>query len=218
METILKAIIFDMDGVLINSMQYHVQSWKEAFAKVNIYPSNQELLLLEGVPYKQTIDIISQKVGIVLSDRQKEDIHEAKKTIMQSIFTTNVDTSIKEFLMYAKQKSISLAVVTGSHKQFAYTVIEKYFKECFNVVITGEDVEHGKPSPEPYLKAIEKLALEPQKTLVIENAPLGIESAKKAGLTVYAVETTLNRKYLKEADRVFKDHKKIFSFLNKSLR
>ena len=77
------------------------------------------------------------------------------------------------------------------------------FLEKFDALVTGEDTRHGKPSPEPYLKAVEKLNLRPEDCLAVENAPLGIESAKKAGLYCAAVCSTLDRSYLTAADEIF---------------
>ena len=82
----------------------------------------------------------------------------------------------------------------------------------FNAIVSVDDVINGKPHPEPYLKAIDILKCDPKYALVIENAPLGIESAKKAGLDCFAIETTLPGSYLKNADRIFKSHRLLFEY------
>ena len=80
----------------------------------------------------------------------------------------------------------------------------------FDVIISGDDTEKGKPNPEPYLAAMQKLNILPIESLVIENAPLGIQSAKTAGAYCIAITTTLGREYLKEADEVVKNHRELF--------
>ena len=82
----------------------------------------------------------------------------------------------------------------------------------FSAIITSDDVSFGKPNPEPYIKALNKLNLSSHQCIVIENAPLGIEAAKSAGITCFALETTLDRSYLTNADETFDSH---LSLLNK---
>ena len=82
-------------------------------------------------------------------------------------------------------------------------ILPKEIYDLFTVVVTGNDVINGKPSPEPYLLALEKLALEPADAIVVENAPFGIASAKAADLRCLALATSLPPKYLHQADEVF---------------
>ncbi len=83
--------------------------------------------------------------------------------------------------------------------------------------MTADDVKKGKPDPEPYLKALHHLGSKPESSVVIENAPMGIRSAKSAGLTCYAIETSLSGEYLHEADLVFHNHQALFAFLMKRI-
>jgi beta-phosphoglucomutase len=85
------------------------------------------------------------------------------------------------------------------------------------VIVTGNDVKHGKPHPEPYLTSLKNLKMKPSDAVVIENAPFGIRSAKEAGLRCLALETSLPREYLREADAVYssiKDLQAAVLFLN----
>jgi len=81
------------------------------------------------------------------------------------------------------------------------------------VIFSGADVTHGKPSPEPYLKAIEKLSVRKDRCIVIENAPLGVESTKNAGLYCVAVPTHVSPASLKKADVVFEGHEALKEYL-----
>jgi len=85
------------------------------------------------------------------------------------------------------------------------------FRHLFKVVITCNDVEHGKPDPEPYLKALDLLQVSPQESLVIENAPLGIQSAKSAGIQVCALATSLPKEELTTADYLCRNHTELFA-------
>ncbi|MCA9399741.1 MAG: HAD family phosphatase, partial [Candidatus Omnitrophica bacterium] len=85
--------------------------------------------------------------------------------------------------------------------------------QLFSVVVTGNDVRFGKPHPEPYLKSLEQLKIDPFDGIVIENAPFGIASAKEAGLRCLALETSLPRKHLKAADFIFSSIKELETFV-----
>ena len=78
-------------------------------------------------------------------------------------------------------------------------------RACFDFILTGDEIERAKPDPEPYLTAARRIGLEPGECIVIENAPLGIEAAKAAGMQCIAVESTLKRDHLGSADYIFKD-------------
>ena len=97
---------------------------------------------------------------------------------------------------------MTLALVTGTSRVELHKILPDPIYSVFNVVITGNDVKHGKPHPEPFLKAIGKIDCPKKDMIVIENAPFGIRSAKKAGLTCVAIETSLPKKFLNEADYV----------------
>ncbi len=89
----------------------------------------------------------------------------------------------------------------------------KSLVNLFDITVTGDEVKNGKPAPEPFLKALRKLKIEPWEAVVIENAPFGIQSAKKAGLFCIAIETSLPRKFLRKADitmGTFSDVEKYF--------
>jgi len=92
-------------------------------------------------------------------------------------------------------------------------VLQKGLEDIFKVIITGEMVNRGKPSPEPYQKAVDELKAEKEDCIVIENAPAGITSAKSAGLTCFAVQTSLSEEYLQDADRIFQNIDDVAQFL-----
>ncbi|MFH1588957.1 MAG: HAD family phosphatase, partial [archaeon] len=129
-------------------------------------------------------------------------------------FQINIYDGVMEILNYLKEKGLALAVVSGAHGEFVRNITSTFFKDFFDIVVSGTDVEHGKPAPDPYLKAIKDLGIEKDEAIVIENAPIGITSGKSAGLKVFALETTLKKEYLQDADKVFKDHKELFSYLS----
>lgn len=204
-----------MDGVLTKSMDSHIQAWKIAFNEFKIFPTKKELALMEGMPSHKIISNLSKKYSKKLTKKQKESLYEIKKQKTIEFYNLEIYPEIKLIIKFLKNKKIKLGVVTGANKEFAKKIIEKKFKNSFNTIITGSDVKIGKPSPEPYLMAIKKLKTNPQKILVIENAPLGIKSSTKAKLMTYALETTLNKKYLQNAKEIFKSHKELLKKLKR---
>jgi HAD superfamily hydrolase (TIGR01509 family) len=110
-----------------------------------------------------------------------------------------------------------MCVATGSAKRVVDDLLDKNFSGLFECYISGDDVKKGKPDPEAYLLALKKIGGSIKNTLVVENAPLGIESARKAGLKVYALETTLPKRYLLKSEKIFKNHKELFKEIEKSL-
>ena len=93
-----------------------------------------------------------------------------------------------------------MAVVTGGNKKRVSKIISEHFAGFFSAFVTIDDVENGKPHPEPFIKGAQKLSLNTKECIVVENAPMGVTAAKTAGCTVIAIKTTLQEKHLKNAD------------------
>ncbi|MFH1399554.1 MAG: HAD family phosphatase [Candidatus Woesearchaeota archaeon] len=212
----IKAVIFDMDGVLVDSMKYHIISWKKALNTFYIHPTNEELALLEGMQQQKIINALSQKYSKHLTKKEKEEIYTLKKKIINDIFSMDIYPHVLDLLKALKRSNLRLAVVSGADKQFVSKIIKK-FEGFFEVIITGDDVTQGKPYPEPYLKALERLKLDCGDVIVIENAPLGIESSKNANIETFAIATTLNKKCLRKADKIFSSHLQLLKYFTKIL-
>jgi beta-phosphoglucomutase len=91
--------------------------------------------------------------------------------------------------------------------------MNKFYSGLFDIIITGDEMERGKPNPDPYLKALEKLDLTKNECIAIENSPFGITAAKRAELFCVAVASTLEPEKLQHADTVFEDHTALFNYL-----
>ena len=208
----MRAVIFDMDGVLIDSMKYHIYSWSKAFEVLGLKTTKKEILLFEGMSSKKTINMILKKNNITLTNNEKNKLQTNRKEILNKTFKFVIYEEVLEILYFLKSKNIRLGLVTGSNREFTNKIIEKYFKNLFDVIITGDDIKNGKPNSKPYEKAKQKFDFKDSDFLVIENAPLGIESAKKAKLKVIALKTTLNKNYLEKADLILKNHRELLNY------
>jgi beta-phosphoglucomutase len=214
-----RGIIFDMDGVLVDAMPFHCEAIKTAARQeVDIDVEQRDVYLLEGMPgedmvkqllrekrYTGNIEEVSDDNSGKL-DSIARRIHERKKTIFKQINASTPINGAKELVSSLRCKK---ALVSGAAKQEVHSIINKYFgKDAFDVIVTGEDLEEGKPSPDPFRTALMKMGLTESGAIVVENAPLGVKAANNAGIRCIV---TLNNTPLKISDfDGLIDHKSIF--------
>lgn len=201
----INTVIFDMDGVIVDGMPYHIKSWKDALSTIDMFVSDLDIYLMEGMTGRETMEIFVKKSDISISDETADKIIKLKRKIFNDIFTVTLIKGIKSLLLELRDRQYNLALVTGTRLEVVKKVLQVGLENIFEVIVTGEMVNKGKPNPEPYLKAVDELNATKENCIVIENAPAGITSAKSAGLTCLAVQTSLSEEYLQDADRVFKD-------------
>lgn len=207
----LKAIIFDVDGVLVDSMLYQADAWVKTFKEVGINITRKDIYELEGSNNRRLIKTVFEKAGKKLEPWHLEQLPEKKRNALEfdqiEPFEGILDC-LKELRQHFK-----LAMVSGSNIDTINKVVKKYFSNCFDVVISGSDLERGKPDPDPFLKALEELNLTKNECIVVENAPLGITAAKRAGLYCVAVASMLEPEKVKHADLVLEDHAALLDYL-----
>jgi beta-phosphoglucomutase len=207
------AVIFDMDGVLLNSMPVYVAAWRAALARFGVYPDEIEFLRREGEQGTRSIEYFFANAGVEMKEGDAEEVLFHVKENYLTFKGAALFPDVAGILKRIKDTGRKIALVTGSPR---YN-LDKYFgsdlQEAFDAIITGEDVEHGKPHPEPYAKAVEQLGVAGEKCLVVENAPFGIASAKAAGLFTAAVTSTLPRESLAKADVVVDSLERIIGWM-----
>ncbi len=201
----INTVIFDMDGVIVDGMPYHIKSWKEALSTIDMSVSDLDIYLMEGMTGRETMEIFVKKSNISISDETADKVIKLKRKIFNDIFTVTLIKGIKNFLLELKDRQYNLALVTGTRLEVVKKVLQVGLENIFKVIVTGEMVNKGKPDPEPYLKAVDELKAKKEDCIVIENAPAGITSAKGAGLTCFAVQTSLSEEYMQDADKIFQN-------------
>jgi beta-phosphoglucomutase len=204
--TVQKAVIFDLDGVLVDSMHFHYQAWSETFDKVGIDISEEEVYEREGEPNKViAMEVYKKYKGQEPNLDILNSIIETKKEVYKRISKVQIIPGILELLTSLKDKNVKLGIVTGSTSIADTFQQHKEFLALFDVIITGEDAKKSKPAPDPYNMAVEELGISKKNSYVVENAPLGIKSAVAAGLTCFAVRgpSPLTEKTLKDAGAHF---------------
>jgi len=198
--TALKAVLFDMDGVILVSMEQHLEAWQHAFRKFNVHVNPEDFYHLEGRGVKSVVEDLSVKYNI--DPGLAPVLMETKIRYYDNIYKAEFYDGLFDLLDLLTGKALKLAIVTGGGRDRVQRLVDEYFPGVFHCIITSDDVQQTKPNPEPYLKAAERLGIDPSDCIVIENAPLGIRSAKQAGMFVIAIQTTLGREYLNEADQI----------------
>lgn len=208
----LKAVIFDMDGVLTDSMPYHARAMETVFSELGIDIDPQDIFEREG---EKTVDVVSFLLEKETGDLLKYDVSSIVEKYIQEfrrIAEFHVFEGMETCLQELKKKFL-LAVVSGSDRPIVYDIMESRFPGIFNVIVTGDDVKHGKPAPDPYLKAVDMLEIGKDECFVVENAPMGVDSALSAGLCCIGVPTYLEPGKLKRADLILRDHGELADFL-----
>lgn len=205
------SIIFDMDGVITNTMPDHYRSWRTVLGREGIPVTYHDIYCREGQPGINSVREIFKTYGRAYNDHEGRRILGAKEEFFKEIARLRFIAGARSFLKRLHKEKFRLALVTGTSRHELCRILPEGLRGLFSVIVTGNDVRHGKPHPEPYLKSLRQLKLKKADAVVIENAPFGIRSAKRAGLKCLAVETSLPKEYLKGADAVFGSIKELQS-------
>lgn len=188
----LKAALFDMDGVLFDSMPYHAKSWSKVCQEFGLNMSPNEAYMHEGRTGASTINLLTKRQWNRLAT-QKEivDIYAEKCRIFNQYPPAEKMPGAKALLNSVKSDGVELFVVTGSGQESLLSRLETGYPGLFvrSNVVSSHDVKHGKPNPEPYLLGLEKAHSLPWQAIVVENAPLGVKSAVDAHIFTIAVNT-----------------------------
>jgi len=189
----IKAVLFDMDGILYDSMPNHVQAWGETLSQWRLKSEPEDFYMMEGRTGNSTIDIVvNRNWGRDATPEERETIYNQKaRRFVELNAIPQLIPDVLEVLKKVKQLGLKRMVVTGSGQPTLFNNLDAHFPGFFekDLMVTAYDVQYGKPHPEPYLIGLKKADLQPDEAIAIENAPLGIESAVAAGIFTIAVNT-----------------------------
>ncbi|MBR5206288.1 MAG: HAD-IA family hydrolase [Alistipes sp.] len=208
----LKGLLFDMDGVLVNNLEIHRAAFAEFFRFYGVERTFDELNRVFG---KGNDDImgellpreIVERVGIRELGHQKEAIY---RRIYEPIIEPQ--PGLLNFLDEAEREGLTSAVGSSGYRVNVDFVLDKCnIARHFRAIVAGDEVTHCKPHPEIYLTAAAKLGLKPEECVVFEDAEAGIEAAHRAGIKVVALATTFDREFLShtEADVIVDDFRDV---------
>ena len=188
----LKAVLFDMDGVLFDSMPNHAYAWSHAMTEYGLQMTPEEVYMNEGRTGSATINMLAQRFwGRDATEEEKQRIYEAKSKVFNSCPEAKPMPGALETLQAVKEKGLKIVLVTGSAQTSLLEKLERSYPGFFHqdLMVTGFDVKQGKPFPEPYLKGLQKAGIKPEEGIVVENAPLGVQAGHAAGVFTIAANT-----------------------------
>lgn len=187
-----KAVLFDMDGILFNSMPNHAHSWSTVCTNKGLKMSPEEVYLHEGRTGASTINILTQREwGRDATEEEIEAIYAEKCHLFNQFPEPPKMHGAESVLTAVKSLGLDIHVVTGSGQVSLLERLETHYPGFFSPkhIVSSKDVSYGKPHPEPYLKGLTNAKVAPWEAIVVENAPLGIRSAVAAGAFTIAVNT-----------------------------
>ncbi len=188
----LKAVLFDMDGILFDSMPMHARAWAEAARRFHFDLTEEEAYEHEGRTGKSTIDILAQRCwGRQATEAEEQQIYEEKSNIFNTLPKAKPMPGADSLLQQIKKEGFQIVLVTGSGQKSLLQKLNKSYAGIFksDLMVTSFDVKQGKPSAEPYLMALKKAGIKPNEAVVIENAPLGVRAGVAARIFTIAVNT-----------------------------
>ncbi|MBO7281552.1 MAG: HAD-IA family hydrolase [Bacteroidaceae bacterium] len=188
----LRAVLFDMDGVLFDSMPFHADAWSQVMTEAGFNFSREDVYMNEGRTGADTINTASiAQFGHPSTPEQIEALCKAKCDIFATYPPTPRMPGALELIKKVKACGLTPMIVTGSGTPTLLDRIQSNFPGLFdeNHIVTSFNVKRGKPYPDPYLLALEKGGFAPNEAIVVENAPLGVTAGVAAGLFTIAANT-----------------------------
>lgn len=200
--TLIKAVIFDLDGVIVDTAQYHFLAWKRLAKELGIDLTEADNEKLKGVSRMESLEVILKLGDISLSAHDKEQLANKKNTwfvdFVERMVPEEIFPGVKPLLRKLKERGIKVGLASSSKN--AQTVIQLlHIQHEFDVVVDGNMITHSKPDPEIFLLAARKLGVEPSHCIVFEDAEAGVEAALAAGMKCVGVGST---DQLGKADKV----------------
>ena len=185
-----KAVIFDLDGVIVDTAHYHYIAWKRLASEFNINLTPQQNELLKGVSRMRSLEIILELGNIHLDQTEMERLADKKNKwfveYIESIRPEEIFPGVKEFIQSLRQAGIKVALASSSKNAPRVIELLGIAKE-FDAMVDGSMITHTKPHPEIFLLAASKLGLSPADCVVFEDAEAGVEAAIAAGMKCVGV-------------------------------
>ncbi|MBO7436469.1 MAG: HAD-IA family hydrolase [Bacteroidaceae bacterium] len=186
------AILFDMDGVLYDSMPNHSKAWSQAMERFGMHMTPHDVYLNEGATGHDTVVRISLRDrGYEASEQEINDIYGYKASLFRSMPEARVMPGALEVFRKAAAAGLKILIVTGSGQKNLIERVQRDYEGYItrDRMVTAFEVKRGKPYPDPYLKGLQIAGVPASEAVVVENAPLGIRAAVAAGIDTIAVNT-----------------------------
>lgn len=188
-----KVVLFDMDGVLYNSMPHHAIAWQEAMKEFGIHFTAEDSYATEGMRGVDTIRIYAKKqLGKDLTEAEAQAMYDEKTRLFHLMPEAPIFDGVLDLMKQITADGLKIGIVTGSGQRPLIKRLIADFGEFVDRqhIVTAYDIQHGKPSPDPYLKGLQLAGgLQPWEGIVVENAPMGIRSGVAAKIFTIGVNS-----------------------------
>ncbi|MBQ9652278.1 MAG: HAD-IA family hydrolase [Prevotella sp.] len=211
-----KAVLFDMDGVLVNSMPLHAIAWQKSMATFGLKMTAEDAYMTEGARGIDTIRImVRRQQNREIDEQEAQRMYDEKARIFATMKKPRLMYGARSLLRELKKRGMQVAIVTGSGQRPLINRLLKDFGEFIDEehLVTAYDVKRGKPHADPYLLGMKKCGTHPWETVVVENAPLGV----KAGVAAKAFTIAVNTGPLPDSALLESGADILFSSLNRLL-
>ncbi len=198
----MAAFIFDIDGTIIDSMPFHTRSWDVFLARRGVATVGEDFF--RRTAGRTGIEVMRELFGS-LSDADAALFVREKEAIYRELFAAEFReiTGFTAFARAAKSAGVRVACATaGDPDNIAFALAGLGLQDFFDAAVGAHDVERGKPEPDLFLLAAQRVGARPGECLVFEDAPLGIEGARRAGMRAVAIASTLSAEELGTAPHV----------------
>ena len=189
----IRAVLFDMDGVLYDSMKNHAVAWVQSMKKFGINMTADDAYATEGARGVDTIRyMVKQQQGRDITEEESQLMYDEKTRIFHSMSEAPIMPGILSLMEQIHAAGITIGIVTGSGQRPLINRILRDFGKYVTIdnITTAYDVKRGKPNPDPYLMGLQKAGnLQPSEAIVVENAPLGVRAGIAANIYTIAVNT-----------------------------
>ncbi|MGI4721448.1 MAG: HAD family hydrolase [Janthinobacterium lividum] len=189
-----QAFVFDMDGTIVDNMAFHTDSWLAFFARRGRLLDADEFF--RATAGRQGGEIMRAYLGEQLSDDEVAALNHEKESVYRELYAPHRKTvaGFDALVLRAKREGVKLAVATAAPPaNIDFTLDGLDLRRHFDAVVGAADVARGKPHPDVFLKAAERCGAAPEDCIVFEDAPLGVEAARRAGMRCVVLTTTLPR-------------------------
>jgi len=197
----IKAVIFDMDGVISDTQHLHDKANSDIVQSYGIPLTPRDLSKWAGIPNKKVFEDIFKQYHVVVN--VDEVLDKKWKLVNRRARDASLVPGVLEVIKKLSAQKTSLAVASSSKEEFINQVLESFnLKKYFKVIFSGSELKRGKPYPDIFLLTAKKLQIKPSACLVFEDGPNGVAAAKAARMKCIAITTTHTREALKGADKI----------------
>jgi beta-phosphoglucomutase len=197
-----QAVLWDMDGTIVNSLSFHQQAWKATFASRGIDFTDEDFKFSNG---RINEEIVPHFLGQNLSQEEVKAVGDEKEATFRRLVKGSIQAlpGVMKLIKSLAEAGYQLAIVSSTPQENIELISKTLgIKKYFGLFVNGDDVQEGKPSPQAFLFAAKKLGVGPENCVVIEDAVVGVKAAKRAGMYCIRVTNTAPAEKIAEADMV----------------